>query len=81
MYSGLSLSFLQAGVDTLLVSHFEVDDGFSADFIPSVLLRQEREDVSIAEAVRAETAELLSDPALSRHHHPRFWAAYSVFGK
>ncbi|MEM6495869.1 MAG: CHAT domain-containing protein [Pseudomonadota bacterium] len=81
MYSGLSLSFLQAGVDTLLVSHFEVDDGFSADFVPGVLLRRQREGVSIAEAVRSETANLLSDPTLSRYHHPRFWAAYSVFGR
>jgi CHAT domain-containing protein len=81
MFSGLALSFLQAGTRNLLVSHYEVEDGFSARFVPDVNARLDEDaDASPAEALRASMESPLADPSLASYHHPRHRAAYTAFG-
>ena len=79
--TGLSLSFLQSGVQSLLVNSFEIRDDASADLTPrffDALLHEN--DVGYAEALRYAIDILLKDPAASHLHHPSAWSSYILVG-
>lgn len=81
MFSGLTLGFLQAGARSILATHFEVEDGFTSGFVPSVMAGHHGgEALTVPEALRVAIATLLQDEGRSYYHHPRYWAGYVVYG-
>ena len=75
------MSFLQSGVQSLLVNSFEIRDDASADLTPrffDALLHEN--DVGYAEALRYAIDSLLKDPAASHLHHPSAWSSYILVG-
>ncbi|MCI4643503.1 MAG: CHAT domain-containing protein [Hyphomonadaceae bacterium] len=81
MFSGLTLGFLQAGARSILATHFEVEDGFTSGFVPSVLaLHGGETGLPVPQALRSAIETLLQDESQTRYHHPRHWAGYAIYG-
>ncbi len=72
---GLMRGFLQAGVRSLLVTLWDIDDACTQEFMCS-FYRQIGEGASLAAAVQGATREIRE-----RYPHPYFWAPFLLIGE
>ena len=76
--SGLARAFFFAGAETLLVSHWPIDDTATPALLSDVMLRSISGDtLSRAQALRQAQLTMLSQP---QYAHPFYWAPFSVVG-
>lgn len=79
--SGLARAFFFAGAESVLVSHWQVDDKVTAALIPDTLKRQAADPgLGRAEALRRASLAILDEPD-GRHAHPSFWAPFTLIGE
>ena len=79
--SGFARAFFFAGANSLLVSHWRVDDVIAARLVPGTFrYESQRPGTSKAEALRLAMLEILDDPELGAAH-PAFWAPFTLIGE
>lgn len=78
--AGLSQAFLQAGVRSLLVSLWKVDDEATAAFIQAFYSEWQEKGVDKAQALRQAMTQIQHDPQHPRWGHPYYWGAFILVG-
>ncbi|MEM6727386.1 MAG: CHAT domain-containing protein, partial [Pseudomonadota bacterium] len=78
--SGLARSFIYAGAQSILVSHWPVDDRATVA-LTTGMVGQMAEGTSRAAALRTAMLALMEDDADPRYAHPRFWAPFILVGE
>lgn len=78
--AGLSQAFLQAGVRSLLVSLWQVDDEATAAFIQAFYIEWQEERVDKAQALRQAMTQIQQDPQHPNWSHPYYWGAFVLVG-
>ncbi len=76
--SGLAQSFFYAGAQSLLVSHWEVESGTTADLTVR-LIELQNQGIDLGAGLQIVMEEFLQAPDNSRDH-PFFWAPFVVIG-
>lgn len=79
-FSGLSKAFLYAGARSLLVSHWSVVSGATAELMTRLATHLD-EGVGRAEALRRAELDLMSDQAQPDFAHPLYWAPFVLVGE
>ena len=74
--SGLARAFFYAGARTMMVTHWEIPSGFSAQLISDTFRRAASGDVTVAEALRDAQKAMISEPV----SHPKAWAGFTLVG-
>jgi len=74
---GLARAFLQSGAPRVIASLWEVDDE-ATQFLMRTFYARWQSGVGTAAALREAQAAVRADP---RWHHPRFWAAWVLWGR
>ena len=81
---GLPRLFLSAGANTVLMTHWKVDDKFAADLMVDFYdhyLKQGLPKVfALAEAKR-RVLNSPSKPGETNYHHPFYWASFAMYGE
>lgn len=75
--SGLARAFFYAGAETLLVSHWPIDDEATPTLLTDVMMRSQSDDISRAQSLRQAQLAMLSQ---RQYAHPFYWAPFSVVG-
>jgi len=75
--AGLSQSFLQAGVRSLLISLWEVNDPATAAFMRAFYIKWQEEEADKARALRQAMSQIQQDP---RWSDPYYWGAFVLMG-
>ncbi|WP_219893401.1 CHAT domain-containing protein [Aquisediminimonas profunda] len=79
--SGFARAFFFAGANSLLVSHWRLDDEIAARLVPSTFQYQRRHPgTSKAQALRHAMLDIIDDPKLDAAH-PAFWAPFTLIGE
>ena len=78
-YSSLAKSFLAAGVDSVLISNWNIETNTSAR-ITKQLFNEVwlNEETTKHQALKASSEDLRKDLSKEYHVHPAFWGAYSI---
>ena len=77
--SGLAKSFLFAGAQSLLVSHWEVNDRIASEMLP-YLFALEAEKLSHGERLQYAILKYLEKTHDKKFLHPKYWAPFMVVG-
>lgn len=79
--ASLSNAFFLAGANATLASLWSVNSDASRRLMEKFGSHYSKGDVTPAQALRLAMISFLNDDGLSSlYHHPRFWAAFSIFG-
>ncbi len=79
--ASLSNAFFMAGATATLASLWSVNSDASRRLMEKFGSYYSKGDVTPAQALRLAMISFLNDDGLSSlYHHPRFWAAFSIFG-
>jgi CHAT domain-containing protein/predicted negative regulator of RcsB-dependent stress response len=81
---GLPRLFLGAGANTVLMTHWKVDDKFAADLMVKFYDYYLKQGRSKAEALTEAKRSVLSTAQKSgevNYHHPLFWASFAMYGE
>ncbi|QJB70465.1 CHAT domain-containing protein [Parasphingorhabdus halotolerans] len=78
-YSGLAKAFRLAGTRSLLLSHWPVRDDAAA-ILSVETVKNAKNGMTRAEALRQAQLKLMADPAVSGAAHPAVWAPFILIG-
>jgi tetratricopeptide (TPR) repeat protein len=78
--AGLSQAFLQAGVRSLLVSLWQVNDESTAALMQAFYDAREEAGADKALALRQAMTQVQHDPKHPRWQHPYYWGAFILVG-
>lgn len=80
--SGLARAFFQSGAQSLFVTHWSVYSEAAVDMTTGVFAElSAHPQTAYANALQRATLSILDDPTRPAfHHHPSYWAAFSIIG-
>ncbi len=76
---GLPRLFLSAGAKSVIMTHWKVEDAFSATLMPNFYEQFLNGNLSKSEALAKAKRDILNGEN-SRFKHPVFWAAFTLYG-
>ncbi len=81
---GLPRLFLGAGANTVLMTHWKVDDRFAADLMVDFYDHYLKQGLPKARALAAAKRRVLNTPLESgaaNYRHPFYWASFAMYGE
>ena len=80
-FSGLINSFLIAGADSVLATHWPVEDDASRILITQTFDKIIKRKLSTSEALKQTKIEFIEGIYGNKYKNPLFWAPYVIIGK
>jgi CHAT domain-containing protein len=80
-FSGLINSFLIAGADSILATHWPVEDNASKILITQTVDKIIKKKLSTSEALKQTKVEFIEGIYGDKYKNPLFWAPYVIIGK
>ena len=80
-FSGLINSFLIAGADSVLATHWPVEDNASKILITNTFDKIIKKKLSTSEALKQTKIEFIEGIYGDKYKNPLFWAPYVIIGK
>lgn len=80
-FSGLINSFLIAGADSVLATHWPVEDNASKILITQTFDKIIKKKLSTSEALKQTKVEFIDGIYGDKYKNPLFWAPYVIIGK
>ena len=80
-FSGLVNSFLIAGADSVLATHWPVEDNATYTMISETLKESLKNNVNISESLRDIKLRFINGEFGEEYRKPLFWAPYIMIGK
>ena len=79
---GLPRQFLMAGARSVLMSHWKVEDQFTASFMPEFYKLYLRKGLAKIKALQRAKLHFMQKNRSTRfdYRHPFFWASFSLYG-
>lgn len=81
---GLPRLFIGAGANTVLMTHWKVDDKFAADLMVDFYDHYLRQGLPKARALAEAKRGILNSsrkPGEVNYHHPFYWASFAMYGE
>jgi len=81
---GLPRLFLGAGANTVLMTHWKVDDKFAADLMVDFYDHYLKQGLPKARALAEAKRGILNSsrkPGEVNYHHPFYWASFAMYGE
>ena len=79
-FSGLVASFFNAGAQSILATHWNVDDKTTATMIIETIKKSVNQNINLSDALKLTKIEFISGKHGEKYKHPKYWGAYVIIG-
>lgn len=79
-FSGLVASFFNAGAQSILATHWNVDDKTTATMIIETIKKSVNQNINLSDALKLTKIEFISGKHGEKYKHPKYWGAYVIVG-
>ena len=79
-FSGLVASFFNAGAQSILATHWNVDDKTTATMIIETIKKSVNQNINLSDALKLTKIEFISGKYGEKYKHPKYWGAYVIIG-